>query len=76
MIYNEFVERVRAIEYTTEHARTLFNGRPQNNIKVITVSGDSMEGTINPGDGSSLMCLLTTLMLMEFMFSFTAKPSM
>lgn len=50
MISNEFIERVRAIEYTTEHARTLFNSRPQQNIKVITVSGDSMEGTINPGD--------------------------
>ncbi|ENY9375723.1 helix-turn-helix domain-containing protein [Salmonella enterica subsp. enterica serovar Lubbock] len=50
MISNEFIEKVRAIEYTTEHARTLFNGRPQDHIKVITVSGDSMEGTINPGD--------------------------
>ncbi|MBI0520741.1 helix-turn-helix transcriptional regulator [Pectobacterium parmentieri] len=50
MVSNEFIERIRAIEYTTEHARTLFNGRPQQNIKVITVSGDSMEGTINPGD--------------------------
>lgn len=50
MVSNEFVERIRAIEYTNEHARMLFNGRPQQNIKVITVSGDSMEGTINPGD--------------------------
>lgn len=28
----------------------MFNGRPQTHVKVITVSGDSMEGTINPGD--------------------------
>lgn len=50
MITNEFVEKIRAIEYTTEQARTMFNGRPQEHVKVITVNGDSMEGTINPGD--------------------------
>lgn len=50
MVSNEFIEKIRAIEYTTEQARSLFNGRPQNHVKVITVSGDSMEGTINPGD--------------------------
>ena len=50
MISNEFVEKIRAIEYTNEQARALFNGRPQEHVKVITVRGDSMEGTINPGD--------------------------
>lgn len=50
MVSNEFIEKIRAIEYTTEQARSLFNGRPQTHVKVITVSGDSMEGTINPGD--------------------------
>lgn len=50
MLTNEFVEKIRAIEYTTEQARFLFNGRPQESVKVITVNGDSMEGTINPGD--------------------------
>lgn len=50
MMSNEFVEKIRAIEYTSEQARMLFNGRPQEHVKVITVRGDSMEGTINPGD--------------------------
>lgn len=50
MITNEFVEKIRAIEYTTEQARSMFNGRPQESVKVVTVNGDSMEGTINPGD--------------------------
>lgn len=50
MVSNEFIEKIRAIEYTTEQARVLFNGRPQESVKVITVRGDSMEGTINPGD--------------------------
>lgn len=49
-VANEFVEKIRAIEYTTEQARSLFNGRSQDIVKVITVRGDSMEGTINPGD--------------------------
>lgn len=49
-ISNDFVEKIRAIEYTTEQARSLFNGRSQDAVKVITVRGDSMEGTINPGD--------------------------
>lgn len=50
MLTNEFVEKIRAIEYTTEQARFLFNGRAQESVKVVTVNGDSMEGTINPGD--------------------------
>ncbi|GAA0472111.1 helix-turn-helix transcriptional regulator [Tatumella punctata] len=49
-VTNEFVEKIRAIEYTNEQARSLFNGRSQDIVKVITVRGDSMEGTINPGD--------------------------
>ncbi|STD45976.1 Uncharacterized HTH-type transcriptional regulator HI_1476 [Edwardsiella tarda] len=28
----------------------LFGGRSEDSVKVITVKGDSMEGTINPGD--------------------------
>ncbi|KAB0556267.1 XRE family transcriptional regulator [Pantoea stewartii] len=50
MLSTEFVEKIRAIEYTNEQARSMFNGRPQETVKVITVNGDSMEGTINPGD--------------------------
>ena len=50
LVSNEFVEKIRAIEYTNEQARALFNGRTQEIVKVITVRGDSMEGTIKPGD--------------------------
>ncbi|HAT1513777.1 TPA: helix-turn-helix transcriptional regulator [Morganella morganii] len=46
----EFVETIRSIEYTSDEALRLFGHRPSENIKMITVSGDSMEGTINPGD--------------------------
>lgn len=50
LITNDFIETIRAIEYTTEQARSLFGNRPAHNIKVITVSGDSMDTTISPGD--------------------------
>lgn len=50
LLSNDVVETIRAIEYTTEQGRALFGGRPATAIKMITVRGDSMEGTINPGD--------------------------
>ncbi|MEK8095831.1 S24 family peptidase [Morganella morganii] len=46
----EFMETVRSIEYTSDEALRLFGHRPSENIKMITVAGDSMQGTINPGD--------------------------
>ncbi|MCC3749723.1 helix-turn-helix transcriptional regulator [Rouxiella badensis] len=50
LVSTDFIEKIRAIEYTTEQARALFGNRPSDSVKVITVRGDSMEGTINPGD--------------------------
>ncbi|WP_329909990.1 helix-turn-helix transcriptional regulator [Serratia quinivorans] len=50
LLTSDFVETIRAIEYTEEKARALFGGRPAHTVKVITVRGDSMEGTISPGD--------------------------
>lgn len=50
LITNDFIETIRAIEYTSEQARALFGNRPSQNIKVITVTGDSMDTTISPGD--------------------------
>lgn len=50
LVSTEFVETIRAIEYTNEQAKALFGPRPADTIKVITVRGDSMEGTIEPGD--------------------------
>lgn len=47
---SEFVEVLHAIEFTTEHARTLFGNRTQNDVKVMTVDGDSMCPTIQSGD--------------------------
>jgi len=49
-VSSEFIETIRAIEYTEEQARLMFGNRPAQAIKVITVNGDSMEGTIDPGD--------------------------
>lgn len=50
IVTSDFIETIRAIEYTTEQARALFGNRPATNVKVITVNGDSMDGTISPGD--------------------------
>ena len=47
---SEVVETVHLIEYASEHAKSIFGGRPAENVKMITVTGDSMEGTIEPGD--------------------------
>ncbi|WON77551.1 helix-turn-helix transcriptional regulator [Serratia sp. UGAL515B_01] len=49
-VSTDFIERIRAIEYTNEQAASLFGNRPADTVKLITVRGDSMEGTINPGD--------------------------
>lgn len=49
-VSSEFIETIKAIEYTEEQARLMFGNRPSHTIKVITVRGDSMEGTIEPGD--------------------------
>ncbi|ARZ01779.1 transcriptional regulator [Yersinia ruckeri] len=46
----EFVEVIRSIEYSPEEARRLFGNRPAANVKMINVRGDSMSGTIEPGD--------------------------
>ena len=42
LVTSDFIETIRAIEYTTEQARALFGNRPADNVKVITVNGDSM----------------------------------
>ena len=47
---SEFVEVLHAIEFTTEHARSLFGNRSQDDVKVMTVDGDSMCPTIQSGD--------------------------
>lgn len=50
LVSTEFIETIRAIEYTNDQARALFGSRPADTVKVITVKGDSMSGTIESGD--------------------------
>ncbi|HHH0014570.1 TPA: XRE family transcriptional regulator [Yersinia enterocolitica] len=50
LVSSEFIETIRAIEYTNDQARSLFGNRPAETVKVITVKGDSMSGTIESGD--------------------------
>lgn len=47
---SEMVEVLHAIEFTSEHARSLFGNRAAQSIKVMTVDGDSMSPTVNSGD--------------------------
>lgn len=43
-------EVIKLIEYDSEQAKTLFNGMDADNLKVINISGDSMQGTFESGD--------------------------
>lgn len=47
---SEYVEVLHAIEFTTEHAKSLFGNRSEDVVKVMTVNGDSMASTFNSGD--------------------------
>ncbi|MCK1065041.1 XRE family transcriptional regulator [Pluralibacter gergoviae] len=50
IINREFVEVLRSVEYSHAEARHMFDGRKADNIRIINVRGDSMSGTIEPGD--------------------------
>ncbi|WP_159336683.1 XRE family transcriptional regulator [Erwinia rhapontici] len=47
---SDVVEVLHAIEFTSEHARSLFGNRAADDVKVMTVDGDSMSPTVNSGD--------------------------
>lgn len=47
---SDYVDVLCAIEFTAEHARSLFGNRSQDDIKVMTVNGDSMAPTLVSGD--------------------------
>lgn len=49
-INSEFIEVLRSVEYSVEEGRRMFNGRKAEQIRIINVRGDSMSGTIEPGD--------------------------
>lgn len=46
----DFIEVVSSIEYTPEQAKIIFGNKDKAFVKLINVRGDSMEGTIDPGD--------------------------
>lgn len=50
IINQEFVEILHSVEYAPAEARHMFDGRKSENIRIINVRGDSMSGTIEPGD--------------------------
>nr|WP_232830239.1 S24 family peptidase [Pectobacterium parmentieri] len=47
---SEVAETITSIAYETARALEIFGHRPSESIKVITVTGDSMSGTIETGD--------------------------
>lgn len=47
---SDVVDIIHSIVYSADHALALFGGRPETAIKVINVRGDSMSGTLEPGD--------------------------
>lgn len=50
VVNSEFIEVLRSMEYAPEDARMMFDGRKAEQIRIINVRGDSMSGTIEPGD--------------------------
>lgn len=50
IVNQEFVEILRSVEYEPAEARHMFDGRKAESIRIINVRGDSMSGTIEPGD--------------------------
>lgn len=50
IVNQEFVEILHSVEYAPAEARHMFDGRKAENIRIINVRGDSMSGTIDPGD--------------------------
>lgn len=47
---SDYVEVLYAIEFTSEHAHSLFGNRSPEDVKVMTVNGDSMTPTLISGD--------------------------
>ncbi|ELV2782359.1 helix-turn-helix transcriptional regulator [Enterobacter cloacae] len=46
----DVVEVIRSIEYDVDQAKSIFGNIPQRFVRLINVRGDSMQGTIEPGD--------------------------
>lgn len=58
---SDVMEVIKLIEYDSEQAKVLFKGIDVNNLKVINISGDSMQGTFESGD-----CIYVDVSQQEF----------
>lgn len=47
---SDVMEVIKSIEYDSDQAKILFNNIDANNLKVINITGDSMQGTFENGD--------------------------
>lgn len=47
---SDVIDIVHSIEYASDQAKIMFGSRPESVVKVINVRGDSMSGTLEPGD--------------------------
>ena len=47
---SDVVEVIKLIEFDSDQAKILFNNIDANNLKVINIAGDSMQGTFESGD--------------------------
>lgn len=47
---NEYPDIIQSIEIDPEYAKRMFGGRPSSSLKLTTSVGDSMLGTIEPGE--------------------------
>lgn len=50
LVSTDFIESITAIEFDSEQAKALFNGRTQEQVRMITVRGDSMDDTLCSGE--------------------------
>jgi len=50
LVDTESIDSVRSIEYSHAKAHQIFGSIPSSDIKILTVKGDSMSGTLEAGD--------------------------
>lgn len=55
---SDVMEVIKSIEYDSDQAKILFNNIDANNLKVINIIGDSMQGTFESGD---IICIDITV---------------
>ena len=55
---SDVMQVIKSIEYDSDQAKNLFNNIDANNLKVINITGDSMQGTFESGD---IICIDITV---------------